>query len=120
MNELQIIWDAAVDGFSVFLANKRIWIPTGTAWVAAFFYSLHLKTKAEIRIEANLRTLRKSEKEMRVYGINFVLAFILYLLLNPPIDVEVVQDALSAGVVAVFLPLFWFKRDVIGTAFSRG
>lgn len=95
---------------SVIAGNKEIWIPVMLGWVAGFFFSLYIKNNDGKTRDG--KVMRQSQKEMRIYGANGLVAFIVYIffqvLMDEPFEVYISQ-AMLAGCVAVLVPIAWFK-----------
>ena len=88
--------------FKVISDNPSIWIPVLAGWTIGFLYSLRLTNQGVVR--------RKTDRELRVYGMNGGIAFILYIAFNFPQGVAIfLPQATLASAVAVLVPAAWFR-----------
>ncbi|MDC0529215.1 hypothetical protein OAO19_02990 [Gammaproteobacteria bacterium] len=85
----------------VILSNPNIWIPVLAAWSIAFVYTRYLNIK-------NINA--RSDRELKVYLVNGLIAMILYICFNfaTPIG-PVIAQATLAGAIAILAPAGYFK-----------
>ncbi len=82
--------------------DAAIWSPVIIAWALSFLINLAMRKK---------RMQRYSDRELHIYAANFIIAAALYAVFNRHnTGVDVLQQSLFAGAIAVLLPLFWFRR----------
>lgn len=84
----------------VIAGNHHLWIPILFAWACGFMYTCYMNT-------GNIK--RKADREFRVYMVNFVVAWLVYVGFNFGRDMNLIAQATLAGAVAVLLPAMWFR-----------
>lgn len=85
---------------SIISGNPKIWTPVLAAWSIGFLFTKYLNG-------TNLR--RRRDREFRVYVVNFIVAFVLYIIFNFDTGITVfVTQATLAAAVAVLVPACWF------------
>ena len=108
METLQIFIDTVMQGLLTLTDNKDIWLPVFLALAIGMIYNMYLQSRQENR-RGDGRIWRLSDG-WRIYLVDFFTATIIFAALHYDHAVKpLIQDSLSAGVIAVFIPIAYFS-----------